>query len=241
MGPVLHGRTRGAGRRLPGGCARPGERAAPLTSSSFCQCPAALLGSAYTGNCGGGQHGRGELGPGGYDRARGRRAARRGGVGLRERAGMSKHSGDFPKGVPEDLRRPAMPLGHFALIMARRARDLGEPRLAGVRVGVGFVASLGEELRVLAFVCTAGRTGGLRRRLQASGARPRGAARVRSGRSGDPRPRRRHDRGRRRSNADRESRLCGARRGRRSGHRGDAPLGCDGTAALLPENGSRGW
>jgi hypothetical protein len=31
---------------------------------------------------------------------------------------MSKHQGDIPKGVPEDLRRPAIPLGHFALIMA---------------------------------------------------------------------------------------------------------------------------
>jgi hypothetical protein len=31
---------------------------------------------------------------------------------------MSKHRGDFPEGVPEDLRRTAMPLGHFALVMA---------------------------------------------------------------------------------------------------------------------------
>ena len=31
---------------------------------------------------------------------------------------MSERRGDFPEGVPEDLRRPAMPLGHFALIMA---------------------------------------------------------------------------------------------------------------------------
>jgi hypothetical protein len=31
---------------------------------------------------------------------------------------MSKQRGDFPDGVPEDLRRPAMPLGHFAMIMA---------------------------------------------------------------------------------------------------------------------------
>jgi hypothetical protein len=41
---------------------------------------------------------------------------------------MSKHRGDFPKGVPEDLRRPAMPLGHFALIMA-----------AGLAIWAGFV------------------------------------------------------------------------------------------------------
>jgi hypothetical protein len=31
---------------------------------------------------------------------------------------MSKYRGGFPEGVPEDLQRPAMPLGHFALIMA---------------------------------------------------------------------------------------------------------------------------